>query len=78
MTKKIWYAVSKTGQGRVFTTCPVRNEHFGIWEAESIGCISTLFMLFESDGLQVPNLKWDDDPVALELTMAFCDIITEK
>ena len=72
MRKKIWYAVSKKGQGRVFTTCPVRNEHWGVWEAESVGCISMLFMMFEADGLELPDLKWQDDPVAMENTMELC------
>lgn len=69
MTKKLWYAVSRKGQGRVFTTCPVRDEHFGVWLGASAGCISTTFMLFEADGLELPNLKWGDDPVQLELTI---------
>lgn len=69
MTKKLWYAVSKKGQGRVFTTCPIRDEHFGIWLGESIGCISTTLMLFESDGLDLPAIKWNDDPVQIELSI---------
>lgn len=65
---KIWYALSKTGQGRVFTTCPERNEHFGIWVGESIGCVSTLFLLLESEGFIPPAIKWSDAPVAITLT----------
>lgn len=69
MKKKLWYAVSKTGQGRIFTTCPVRNENFGIWLGEHIGCISSTFMLFESDGLHIPERKWKDDPVEFDLSI---------
>jgi len=71
MVRKLWYAVSKGGQGRVFTSLPVRNEHFGIFEGESIGAVSTVFMLFESEGLEVPDIKWKDDPVELELSIKF-------
>lgn len=69
MKRKIWYAVSKYGQGRVFTTLPVRNQHWGLWEGESVGCISTLFMIFEADGLELPNMTFKDEPVELELSI---------
>lgn len=69
MTKKVWYAVSRKGQGRIFTSCPVRNETFGIFEGESIGCISTLFMLFEGDGFRLPRRKFEDDPIELEISI---------
>lgn len=69
MKKKIWYAVSKKGQGRVFTTKPERNEHWGLWEGESVGCISTTFMIFEADGLELPAISWKDDAVELELSI---------
>lgn len=69
---KLYYAVSKGGQGRVFTSLPSRDEHFGLWTGESIGAISTTFMLFEAEGLiEVPDLKWSDDPVELELSLTF-------
>ena len=67
--KKIWLACSKKGQVRVFTTCPVRDDHWGIWLGESIGCISTLFMLFEADGLEVPNINFNDEPRKYTITI---------
>ena len=69
MKKRVYYAVSKTGQGRIYTSCPERHEHFGCWIGESIGCISTLFMLFESDGMELPRITWKDEPVAFELAI---------
>lgn len=69
MKKKIYIATSKTGQMRVFTSVPERDQHFGIWCGDSVGCISMVFMLFESDGMHVPNQKWDDDPIELELSI---------
>ena len=68
--KKIWYAVNGRGQGRVFTTKPERNEHWKLWEAESIGSISMVVMIFESEGLlTLPELTWNDEPVELELSI---------
>lgn len=67
---RIWYAVNGKGQGRVYTSLPERDNHFKVWLAESVGCISMTVMLFESNGeLVLPDLKWDDDPVELELSI---------
>lgn len=59
-TITIWYAVSKTGQGRVFTSRPERHEQFGIWVGESIGFISSLFMWMEAEGFTLPTMGWSD------------------
>ena len=67
---RIWYAVNGKGQGRIFTSLPERDDHFKVWLAESVGCISMTVMMLESDGeLVLPDLKWDDDPVELELSI---------
>lgn len=71
MTWKLYYAVSGSGQGRVFTTLPERDEHFKVWLGESIGAISTIFLLSESEGMKVPDITWKDDPVELELSIKF-------
>ena len=68
--KKLWYAVSGRGQGRVFTTKPERDDHFKVWLAESVGCISMTVMLLESEGLiSFPDMTWQDDPIELELSI---------
>lgn len=68
---KIYYAVNGKGQGRIFTSKPVRNEHWTLWEAESVGCISMTAMLLESNGeLTLPTLTWKDDPIELELSIS--------
>ena len=68
---KLWYAVNGRGQGRIFTTKPERNDHWKLWEAESVGCISMTAMLLESEGMLVlPNLTWKDEPVELELSIS--------
>ena len=67
--KKIWLACSKKGQVRVFTSLPVRDEHWGMWLGEAVGCISTLFMLFEADGMEVPDINFNDEPRKLTITI---------
>lgn len=68
---KIYYAVNGKGQGRIFTSKPERDNHFKIWIAESVGCISMTAMLFESNGeLTLPTLTWKDDPIELELSIS--------
>jgi hypothetical protein len=70
MSMKIWYAVSGRGQGNVYTSCPVRNEHFKIWEGHIEGCISSVVCLLSVNGeLELPNLSWDNNPVELELSV---------
>ncbi len=65
---RIWYAVNGKGQGRIFTSQPVRNDHWKLWEAESVGCISMTVMLLESNGeLELPELTWNDEPYEREL-----------
>lgn len=71
MEKTLWYAVSGKGQGRIFTTYPVRDEHFRIWQAESVGCISTVVMLMESEGFDLPDMTWKDEPVKLTLSLDY-------
>ena len=65
----LWYAVSKTGQGRVFVTPPERNSHFGIWCGEMIGPVSAVIALFESEGFKMPDIKWEDDPVLMKISV---------
>jgi hypothetical protein len=71
MEMKLWYAVNGKGQGRVFTTKPEREEHFKVWLAESVGCISTLVMMMEADGMELPDLEWSDEPVELKLSLSY-------
>ena len=68
--KTIWYAVSGKGQGRIFTTKPERNDHWKLWEGESVGCLSMTVMLMEADGLvEFPPMTWKDEPLELKLSV---------
>jgi len=71
MKKEVYIAASKTGQIRVFTSFPERNESFGVWVGESVGCISMLVMMMEADGMELPDLKWSDEPVELKLSLSY-------
>ena len=71
MKKEVYIAASKTGQIRVFTSFPERNESFGVWVGESVGCISTLVMMMEADGMELPDLEWSDEPVELKLSLSY-------
>lgn len=68
-TMTIWYAVSKSGQGRVFTSKPERDGHFGIWVGESIGFVSSLFLWFEAEGFRIENMAWQDEPKELTISI---------
>lgn len=69
MTKEVYIAANKSGQIRVFTTYPERNDSFGIFVGDHVGCISTLFMLFEADGMDLPDLKFNDEPRKFRITI---------
>lgn len=69
---KLYYAVSRSGQGYVFTEMPTRNEHFGIWCGEMYGFITSLIMYMEGEkGFSLPKIKWSDDPVEITLTASY-------
>ena len=72
MKKEVYIAASKSGQIRVFTSFPERNESFGVWVGDSVGFISSLVMLFEADGFELPHLTWKDEPVELEISISVC------
>lgn len=70
MNKKVlWYAVNGNGGGKLFTSKPERNDHFKIWVGEMNATYSMTVLMFESEGFQLPELKWSDEPVRLVLTL---------
>ena len=71
MTIEIWYAVSKRGQGHIYTTKPLINEHFGVYEGEQNSCVTMFVLMMEADGFELPVLKFGDDPVKLKITMSY-------
>ena len=57
------------GQGRIFVTKPVRQEHFGIWCGQMIGAVSSVVSLFEEGGFVMPDIKWTDEPIELVISL---------
>lgn len=69
-TKKLWYAVSRRGQGVIFTTYPVRNEKIGVFEGRIEACFCSVVSDMEAEGLiRLPDINFSDEPVELELTI---------
>ena len=70
MKKKLWYAVSGSGKGCVFTTYPVRDDHYKVWKGEIVGMYCDIVCQFEAEGLlSLPVLSWKDEPIAIELKL---------
>ena len=69
MKKELWYAVNKDGRGNIFTSLPVRNEHFGIWEGSMESCFAGVVAVLEAEGLKLPNITSKDNPVKLSLSL---------
>ena len=67
---ELYYAVNATGQGMVYIGRPYRDDHFKCWLGHIVGCISMVVSLFEADGFELPPLKWSDEPIKLNLTLA--------
>lgn len=65
---KLWYAVNGSGQGCVFTSYPVRDEHWKTWCGDMASCYTMTVMMAEAEyGLKLPALKWSDEPVPITL-----------
>ena len=66
---ELYYAVSGTGQGVVYKGRPFRDDHRKCWLGEMIGCVNTVVCLFEAEGFELPAIRWNDEPVKLELSL---------
>ena len=73
MDKNLYYAVNGSGQGCVFTTFPVRDNHFKVWCGDQISCYTMAVSQMESDGLELPALKWSDEPIKIKLSAEICN-----
>ena len=69
-SKTLYYAVSRRGQGNIYTEKPEREEHFGIWAGHIEGCYQSVVSDMECEGVvELPDIRWEDDPVELKLTI---------
>ena len=71
MEKVLYYAVSRRGQGCIYTEPPVRNENFGVYQGRIEGCYSSLVADFEAEGFALPDISWKDEPVKLRLSIEY-------
>lgn len=69
MKKELWYAVNKDGRGNIFTSLPVRNEHFGVWEGTMESCFSNVVESLAAEGLPLPNITYNIEPQKISLTI---------
>lgn len=71
MKRKLYYAVDGIGQGRIFTTPPVRDEKRKAWIGDMLVGYTMALAQLESEGFLLPPLKWSDEPksITLEITI---------
>lgn len=48
---------------------PERDDHFGRWTGTQMGCMSSLFMWFEADGLSLPDIGFNEEPRKFRVTI---------
>ena len=69
--KTLYYAVSRRGQGVVFTDMPVRIDKLGIWSGTIEGIYNSVVADMEAEGFaELPLISWNDEPVELKLTLS--------
>ena len=69
---KFWYAVNGTGQGVVFISKPIRNEHRRIWVGDISICVTRFIDWLETEsmiGFVLPNISWNDDCVEININV---------
>ena len=69
MTIEIYYAVNRSGQGRVFTSVPVKNDAIGVYSGDSAGNLTMFVMMMVSRGFKLPAITYDDEPVKLKISI---------
>ena len=67
----VWYAVNRSGQGKVFAAPPKRDPVLNIWVGKTDVSVTMFFLSMSSQSFFLPNITYDDDPVPIKLTIAF-------
>ena len=65
-TQKIWVAVNKNGNVRMFTDEPIRNKQTGKWESKKPFVNSLLYTEVKSI-IEHANVNWESDPNFFEI-----------
>lgn len=67
----LYYAVSASGQGRIFTEMPSRDPQLETWVGDSDGFLVLVVARMEALGFVLPKISWGDSPVELKLTLDY-------
>ena len=67
---KLWVAREKRGGLFLYETKPILDYDFGIWFSDS-DCMGAILRAF------FPELKWEDEPIEVELRPAITDLDTK-
>ena len=65
----LYYAVSASGQGRIFAEMPSRDIDRNVWIGNSDGFWVMVVARMEASGFVLPKLTWQDEPVELKLSL---------
>ena len=67
----LYYAVSASGQGRIFAEMPSRDADRNIWVGDCDGFFVLVVARMEACGFVLPKITWEDDPVKLNLVLEY-------
>ena len=67
----LYYAVSASGQGRIFAEMPSRDTDLNIWVGDCDGFFVLVVARMEACGFVLPKITWEDDPVILNLVLEY-------
>lgn len=66
----LYYAVSASGQGRIFAELPIRDTDRNVWVGNSDGFFVMVVARMEALGFVLPKISWEDEPVELTLSLS--------
>lgn len=65
----LYYAVGRSGQGRIFAEMPSRDTERNVWVGDSDGFLVLVVARMEALGFVLPKITWEDAPVELKLSL---------
>lgn len=68
----LFYAVNKSGQGKVFTSFPERDGHRNIWVGDmNVAVLCFVDCLETAYGFDLPDISWNDEPVRIKIKFGY-------
>lgn len=68
---KIYYVVSRSGQGSIIIGTPMRDTKNGLWWGQRDSSVTLVVARMEALGFVLPKITWDDEPVELTLSLDY-------